>query len=552
MFLRSIHIVVFSLLCLSAFSQGYYIKDFFIDVKINSNGYVDVEETIKVEFEEERRGIIRRIPYKFMVDGKKKVTKISNVKVEDHKNLVSNEGNDISIRIGDKDIYLTGGQIYKISYQVKNPFLFHKDYTEFYWNLTGNEWDTRIDNVSFSVAFDQKLSLSTDDLKGYSGGYESRDSINYLQLEGEVIRGNHQKLGPNEGVTLAVKLPLAFVKESLVDKYGGMVLAFIYSVFFGGLFFSLWKKYGKDYHTVVAARFMPPDGLNPAEVGSIVDEKVDNIDVISLIPFWAHKGHLRIKHIPVKWGKDDYELERLSPLTDAHMYEHNLFNNLFAMGDKVLLSSLKESFYVHMNAAKEGLKGRIKELGVYYQVSDNVQILTGIVTVLQLVLGLFIGLTTENILLIVGVIITSVIGLIATIYMRKKTKAGVDFYQEVIGFKEFVKTADKPRIERLLHDDPMYFEKTLPFAMVFGYAKKWGDKFDGLMTEPPTWYVGSGPYMHGHMFNSGGFARDLEGGMREVQSAFTSMPESSGGGSFGGGGGGFSGGGFGGGGGSSW
>jgi uncharacterized membrane protein YgcG len=559
MLVRYLSFLVFSLLLSNAFGQGYYIKNFNIDVNVKQDGYVDVEETITVEFETSKRGIIRNIPFRFKIDGKEYKTKISSIKVPGYKKDVTTHSNDLSIRIGDPDVYLTGQQVYKITYTVKKPFLIFEDYTEFYWNLTGNEWDTRIDNVGFSVSFDKDIPLGSGDFKGFAGAFGDVTPINYLEVEGKVLRGAHQGLGVGQGATVAVKLPNDFLipptaLEAWLEKYGKILLASIYSLFFGGLFYHLWKKYGKDYDTVVAAKFMPPDGLNPAEVGAIVDEKIDNIDVVSLIPYWAHNGHLRIKHIPIRWGKDDYELERLTPISeDAHNYEKNLFYHLFSSGNKVLLSSLKESFYTHMNSAKDGLKGRIKQMEVYYSASDNMQIIVGVLTFVQLFIGFFIGLVTANFLLIGGVILTSIAGLVATIYMRKKTHKGIDIFQEVIGFREFVKTADKPRIERLLKDDPMYFEKTLPYAMVFGYAKKWGDKFDGLMTEPPSWYVGSGPYMHGHMFNSGGFARDFEGGMREVQSAFTSMPESSGGGSFGGGGGGgFSGGGFGGGGGSSW
>lgn len=555
-------VLILSLFTTYLYGQGYYIKDYHIDVRLDTEGYAHVEEIIKVEFETQKRGIIRNIPYRFKLDTLEYTTKISDIDVPNYKQQVQRENGEVRIRIGDKDIYLTGEQEYRILYKVDKPFLFHKDFTEFYWNLTGNEWDTRIDKASFSVSTDKNVPLTASDIKGFSGAYGSSDSLDYLQVEGNVIRGLKSGLQAGEGITVAVKLPADFIPppppptamEIWMEKYGKKLLALLYSVFFGGLFYRLWNKHGKDYDVTLAARFMPPDELNPAECGAIVDERVDNIDVVSLIPYWAQHGYLKIKHIPVKWAKDDYELQKIAEISDdAQQYEKNLFYQLFASGNRVRLSDLQESFYTHMNNAKEGLKGRIRGLGVYYQKSDDMQILAAVLTVLVFLGGMIGGLLMENLFMVIGAVIASVVGLVATIYMRKKTQRGVELFQEVIGFREFVKTADKPRIERLLKEDPMYFEKTLPFAMVFGYAKKWGDKFDGLMTEPPTWYVGSGPYIHGHMFNSGDFARDFEGGMREVQSAFTSMPASQGGGSFGsGGGGGFSGGGFGGGGGSSW
>jgi uncharacterized membrane protein YgcG len=555
-------VLLVSLISITGFGQGYYIKDFHVDVRLDTVGYAHVEENITVDFETQKRGIIRHIPYRFKLDTLEYTTKISDIKVPNYKKKVESQNGEISIRIGDKDVFLTGEQQYRILYKVKKPFLFHKEFTEFYWNLTGNEWDTRIDKASFSISMDKNIQLSPADIKGFSGAFGATDTLDYLQLEGNVIRGMKTGLNAQEGITAAVKLPADFIPppppptamEIWMEKYGKNLLALLYLLLFSGIFYRMWKKHGKDDDVTLAARFMPPEELNPAECGVIVDEKVNNIDVVSLIPYWAQHGYLKIKHIPVKWAKDDYELQKINEISDsAQQYEKNLFYHLFDSGNTVLLSSLQENFYTHMNNAKEGLRGRIKALDVYYSKSDNMQILAAVLTFFVFIGGMAGGIFMGNLPMVAGAIIASVAGLVATIYMRKKTQRGVELFQEVIGFREFVKTADKPRIERLLKEDPMYFEKTLPYAMVFGYAKKWGDKFDGLMTEPPTWYIGSGPYIHGHMFNSGDFARDFEGGMREVQSAFTSMPASQGGGSFGGsGGGGFSGGGFGGGGGSSW
>jgi uncharacterized membrane protein YgcG len=124
-------------------------------------------------------------------------------------------------------------------------------------------------------------------------------------------------------------------------------------------------------------------------------------------------------------------------------------------------------------------------------------------------------------------------------------------YQETLGFKMFVKAAEKDKIERMLKDDPMYFEKTLPYAMVFGYAKSWSKKFEGLLLEPPGWYVGPGGMYHAGHFSPAAFGSSFDSSMNEIKSVFNSTPSSSGsGGGFSGGG--SVGGGFGGGGGGSW
>ena len=133
--------------------------------------------------------------------------------------------------------------------------------------------------------------------------------------------------------------------------------------------------------------------------------------------------------------------------------------------------------------------------------------------------------------------------------MSKKTPKGNALYQQLAGFKEFIQKVDKDRLALFLKEDEHYFDKVLPFAIVFDVADNWKDKLEGLDVPPPTWYVGN---FHG--FNTHLFLNSLNDSMNKMSDSFYSTPSSSGssGGSFSSGGGGFSGGGFGGGGGSSW
>ena len=99
-----------------------------------------------------------------------------------------------------------------------------------------------------------------------------------------------------------------------------------------------------------------------------------------------------------------------------------------------------------------------------------------------------------------------------------------------------------------LKQDSHYFDKVLPFAIVFNIADTWKDKLKGLDVQPPNWYVGN---YNG--FTTAMFLNNLDHSMNEMSKSFYSAPSSSGssGGSWSGGGG-FSGGGFGGGGGGAW
>ncbi|PKM89071.1 MAG: hypothetical protein CVU85_03210 [Firmicutes bacterium HGW-Firmicutes-10] len=154
-----------------------------------------------------------------------------------------------------------------------------------------------------------------------------------------------------------------------------------------------------------------------------------------------------------------------------------------------------------------------------------------------------------NILMFIAVITGYLISLYFITIMDKRTDKGLDLYGKVLGLKNFIELAEKDKLEMLVHDDPEYFYKILPYAYVLNVTDTWAKKFESITIQPPQWYVGSGPF--NHIF----FVRSLNSSMHRMTSAMTSLPPAKagrGGGGFGSGGGGFSGGGFGGGGGGRW
>ncbi len=131
----------------------------------------------------------------------------------------------------------------------------------------------------------------------------------------------------------------------------------------------------------------------------------------------------------------------------------------------------------------------------------------------------------------------------------KRTEYGTKILGEINGFKKFLETAEKNKLESLVHDDPTYFYNILPYAYVLGVSDAWIKQFKGIAIAPPDWYESSDAFDY-YMFN-----RSLNRTLLSANKVMSSRPQSSTDfGSSGGGfsGGGFSGGGSGGGGGSSW
>ena len=151
------------------------------------------------------------------------------------------------------------------------------------------------------------------------------------------------------------------------------------------------------------------------------------------------------------------------------------------------------------------------------------------------------------------------VGPLLLLGMKSRSEWSAALYGRVLGFRNFIQTAELERIETLVEENPSYFYNVLPYAYVFGMTKKWASKFENIAVESPSWYS---PYTTGDrvfdivMMDS--MINHVSSSVHEtihVASSSSSDHGSSGGfsgGDFGGGGGGFSGGGAGGGGGGAW
>ncbi len=134
--------------------------------------------------------------------------------------------------------------------------------------------------------------------------------------------------------------------------------------------------------------------------------------------------------------------------------------------------------------------------------------------------------------------------------MRCYTDYGTRLIGEILGFREFIRTAELDRLKALANNDPAYFYGVLPFAYVMGLSDVWAKKFKEIAVEPPQWYIGQGG---ADMFNTWLFMNSFRQGMDTLGHSMISTPAQQASGSSGGfSGGGFSGGGGGGGGGGSW
>jgi hypothetical protein len=60
----------------------------------------------------------------------------------------------------------------------------------------------------------------------------------------------------------------------------------------------------------------------------------------------------------------------------------------------------------------------------------------------------------------------------------------------ILGFRDFIRTAELDKLNELIESDPEYFYHIIPYAYVFGLTNKWIKKFEDIPICMPRWYRG--------------------------------------------------------------
>jgi len=550
------------LLGYNSVAQGFDVNNYQVEIYINQEGYFDVVETYDLTFTQLKHGIFRNIQTHYDLENYKgemetRDIDISNIEVPGHKfdatpRFQRKLAGNVVLKIGDPDKTITGPQHYEIKYRVKNAFLFEPSMIRFYWNLKPTQWAAPFEKISFRIHLPEGMSMDLQDFHIYSGlAGNTEESTDFeLTYNDGVFTGNSYRAFKSyngDAVTVLLNLPPGSIKETkplwpFWTEYGWV---FIVGLLVGG-FYMLFRKFGKDDEVTTVISYYPPEKMDPAMAGFLINDREDTSDLISLIPYWGAMGLLKMEEIKkTGWfSKNDTKIIKLKPIpSDAPNYQKKIFNGLFSGGSKVLISSLKNSFYTTMTKAKAQLK--VAAQPYYEPRSKAIKKQTGCFMVIIAVL------LVPFILFIWGVMATIIVTLVCAVllilntYMIKKNTRGNAAFAELKGFKKFIKTAEENKLKMLLSETPLYFESTMAYALTFGSFDSWAKKFDDLNVPPPNWYSG----IDGSHSSLSNFSNSFSSTMASTSSTMVSSPSSS---SSSSGGGGSSGGGFSGGGGGSW
>jgi len=308
----------------------------------------------------------------------------------------------------------------------------------------------------------------------------------------------------------------------------------------------------------VAVAFTPPPGLRPGQIGTLLDEQANVLDVTATIVDLAVRGHLRIEELerPHWFSPRDWRLVRLAPPPGEELlpFEQELLSGLFQSGEQVRLSELKKTFAPRLAAVQTKLYEDVTAAGWFRGRPDRVRARWSAAGLVVAAAGVGLTWLLRHQLHWAPVGLAVVLVGLALSWLGRKmparTAAGSAVLAQAEGFRQYIRTAEAEQLR--FEEREQVFSRYLPYAIVFGEAERWVSVFGVLAATGagspgtgPGWYVGPSGWDMSHLDES------LSGFTTSASSAFAAAtPSSSGGSGFGGGG--SSGGGGGGGGGSSW
>jgi len=354
-------VILIIVVILLSFSQvafansGYYIKNYEVNIKVNENATYEISEIIDVHFNEPRHGIFRTIPTNY--SNQRAIIKKINIS---EAYSTTKTLNDVTYKIGDSDITITGDKQYIISYIYDVGEDNIPEFDQFYYNIIGTGWDTNIDNVKFNITFPKDFDKNKIWLSSGAYGSTNSDKGSFTKL-GYRIEGYATNLKPNEGLTIKVEFPEGYYIGARDNANKSQTYSMMGWVLCAGLLillYLLWIKYGKDKKIYTTVQFRAPEGMTSAEVGYAIDGIVDNKDITSLIIYWADKGYLSIKELK----RNKFEFTKLKENIIGKQYEKKMFDSFFALGINGIVTTkdLEQKFYTELPGLKQLVKWEFK------------------------------------------------------------------------------------------------------------------------------------------------------------------------------------------------
>jgi hypothetical protein len=227
--------------------------------------------------------------------------------------------------------------------------------------------------------------------------------------------------------------------------------------------------------------FTPPANLRPGEVGTLIDERIDPVDVTATIIDLAVRGHLTITELDheTEYSRPDWELKRVAnaPSEELQRYENVLVRAVFGDSDSVLVSEIGQQVRANLGEVQDALYDGVVKRGWFTERPDRTRSLwatIGIgVTVLGVVLTVLLALFTTWGLLGLAVTAIGVGLLVIGRHMPAKAPAAGRVLGQVAAIRGELLEMDVSELPKDQHAE--LCSRALPYAVVLGGSERWID-----------------------------------------------------------------------------
>lgn len=389
--------------------------------------------------------------------------------------------------------------VVEIHYAVRNAVRFLADHDDLYWSVS--DIDTAVQQAALRIV----LPPGVEGQFRAQGFLLGRRALKPLvpAIEASSVRFDSTGLAPLSALTADVILPPGLLRQpNFLRRWEWFLRAnpivLLPLVVFGFMYW-LWYKKARNYFPglSVAPRYEPPEGLSPAEVGTLIDDRVDPRDVTSTLVDLAVRGFVRIEEAPPHpglFGETPDYIFRLLKSREAWGFlaphERTMLFHTFYGGQWTMLSSLRLRFYSVVGWMRGDILNSLKKKGMYRVSPESAPayrmlgfaLIAALVAVAEAAGALSLYQSMFPAAAAVG-ISAGIVHLFGR-KMTAKTFKGMRAYSQILGLQEFMSTVDGDRLD---HVPPENFEKLLPYAMVLGLEHRWTRAFQGIATQP-AWY----------------------------------------------------------------
>ena len=243
--------------------------------------------------------------------------------------------------------------------------------------------------------------------------------------------------------------------------------------------------------------FAPPSGIRPGQMGTLVDERADIVDVSATIIDLAVRNYLFIEELASGgYGQSDWLLRRRNdPGDELLAYEREVFDALFSAADEVRVSELGDALRDRLPGIQALMYDDMVDQGWFAERPDSVRgrwttagwVLLAAGAVLTVVLALVSTFGLVGVALLLAGVALAAAGQLAP----ARTSSGGRMLSQLRGFRAYLESAGVadipvPQREELI-------SRFYPYALVFGLDGRWAAELAAIDTDtepddPIYWY----------------------------------------------------------------